>query len=221
MWLEAGVMEDGKYMEPDGLGTPQGGVISPLLSNIYLHSFDKMFQLSGIAGTLVRYADDFGILLWRNGKKALRQVEQMLGRLGLEMHSEKTRVVRAEDGFDFLGVHFRLCPVRKIGSKLKKSCFLWPSDRSLKRVKERIRGVIGRWYGLSLEELISDLNPVIRGWNNYHIATNPVRKRLIKLNAFVRERLRIFLKRKYSDQSRGTWRVHDNLIVRLGLCQFG
>jgi hypothetical protein len=69
--------------------------------------------------------------------------------------------------------------------------------------------------------LVVELSPVIRGWNNYHKAARPVLKRLKKLNAFVRERLRIFLKRKYSDQSRGTWRVHNNLVVRLGLYQFG
>ena len=221
MWLEAGVMEDGKYIKTDGLGTPQGGVISPLLSNIYLHSFDKMFQMSGIPGTLVRYADDFVILLWRNGKKVVRQVEQMLGRLGLKLHPDKTRVVRAEDGFDFLGIHFRLYPVRKKNARLKKCCALWPSDRSIKRIKQRIRELIGRRYGLSLEQLIIELTPVIRGWNNYHKAVRPVLKRLRKLNAFVRERIRIFLKRKYSDQSKGTWRVHNNLIVRLGLYQFG
>jgi RNA-directed DNA polymerase len=221
MWLEAGVMEEGKYIKADGLGTPQGGVISPLLSNIYLHSFDKMFQLSGIPGTLVRYADDFVILLWRNGKRVLKQVEHMLGRLGLKLHPEKTRVVRAEDGFDFLGIHFRLCPVRKKNARLKKCCALWPSDRSITRIKQRIRGLIGRRYGLSLEQLISELTPVIRGWNNYHKAVRPVLKRFRKLNAFVRERIRIFLKRKYSDQSKGTWRVHNNLIVRLGLYQFG
>jgi len=221
MWLEAGVMEDGKYIEPNGLGTPQGGVISPLLSNIYLHSFDKMFQMSGIPGTLVRYADDFVILLWHDGKKIIKQVEQMLGRLGLKLHPDKTSVVKAKDGFDFLGVHFRLCPVRKKNSKLKKYCAVWPSDRSIGRIKQRIREVVGRRYSLSLEELIKELTPVIRGWNNYHKATRPVLKRLRKLNAFVRERLRIFLKRKYSDQSRGTWRVHNNLVVRLGLYQFG
>ena len=221
MWLAAGVMEDGKYIETNGLGTPQGGVISPLLSNIYLHSFDKMFQTSGIPGTLVRYCDDFVILLWRNGKKVMGQVERMLGRLGLKLHPDKTRVVKAKDGFDFLGVHFRLCPVRKKNSKLKKFCALWPSDRSLERIKRRISEVIGRRYGLTLEKLVDELTPVIRGWNNYHKAVNPVRKRLSKLNAFVRERIRIFLKRKYSDQSRGTWRVHNNLVVRLGLSQFG
>ena len=221
MWLEAGVMEEGRYIETNGLGTPQGGVISPMLSNIYLHSFDKMFQMSGISGTLVRYCDDFVILLWRNGKEAMKQVEQMLGRLGLKLHPDKTRVVKAKDGFDFLGVYFRLCPVRKKNSKLKQSCLIWPSERSMGRIKQRVREVVGRRYSLSLEELIKELTPVIRGWNNYHKATRPVRKRQRKLNGFVRERLRIFLKRKYSDQSRGTWRVHNNLLVRLGLYQFG
>jgi len=221
MWLEAGVMEEGKYIEANGLGTPQGGVISPLLSNIYLHSFDKMFQMSGIPGTLVRYADDFVILLWRNGKVVRKQVEQMLGRLGLKLHLDKTRVVKAKDGFDFLGVHFRLCPVRKKNSKLKQFCAIWPSERSMGRIKQRVREVVRRRYSLSLEEVIKELTRVIRGCNNYHQATRPVLKQLRKLNAFVRERLRIFLKRKYSDQSRGTWRVHNNLLVRLGLYQFG
>jgi group II intron reverse transcriptase/maturase len=221
MWLEAGVMEDGKYIETNGLGTPQGGVISPLLSNIYLHSFDKMFQLSGIPGTLVRYADDFVILLWRNGRKVLRQIEKMLGRLGLKLHPEKTRVVSAEDGFDFLGIHFRLCPVRMKNAKTKKYCALWPSDRSVKRIKERVRNVVGRRYSLSLEELIEELNPVIRGWNNYHKRARAARKRIYKLNGFVRERIRIFLKRKYSDQSRARRRAPYSLTVRLGLYQFG
>jgi len=221
MWLEAGVMDEGKYIETDGLGTPQGGVISPLLSNIYLHSFDKMFQLSGIPGTLVRYADDLVILLRRNGKEVVRQVERMLGRLGLKLHPEKTRVAKAEDGFDFLGIHFQLCPVRMNNGKKQNYCAIWPADRSMKRIKERVKKVIGRRYSLSLEEMIEALNPVLRGWDNYQRRAKSARKRVRKLNGFVRDRLRIFLKRKYSDQSRGTRRVHDNLPVRLGLYQFG
>jgi RNA-directed DNA polymerase len=221
MWLEAGVMEEGRYIETNGLGTPQGGVISPLLSNIYLHSFDKMFQRSAIPGILVRYCDDFVILLWRNGKEVVNQVEQMLKRLGLNLHPDKTRVVRAEDGFDFLGVHFRRCPVHTEKGKTKQYCALWPSDRSMKRIKQRVRHVIGKRYHLSLEELIEELNPVIRGWDTYHKQARSARKRIRKLNGFIRERIRIFLKRKYSDQSRGTRRVHDNLPVRLGLYQFG
>ena len=220
-WLRTGVMEEGEYIKPDGLGTPQGGVISPLLANIYLHSFDKMFQLSGIPGTLVRYCDDFVILLWRNGERTLERVRRMLSRLGLQLNRKKTRIVRAEDGFDFLGVHFRLCVTSRKDAKVRRFCSAWPSNRSMKRIKQRIRDVIGRRYYLSLEEMIMDLNPVIRGWNNYHKAVQPDIKRFAKLNAFVRERIRIFLKRKYSDQSRGCRRVHNRLPVRLGLCQFG
>jgi len=219
-WLEAGVMEDGKYFETDGLGTPQGGVISPLLANIYLHSFDKMFQVSGIPGTLVRYCDDFVILLKRDGKLVLNQVKQMLGRLGLELHPDKTEIVHAEKGFDFLGMHFRLRPVRRKGSRLKKSCRIWPSDSSVIRIKQRVREVIGRRYSKALEDMITLLNPVLRGWDNYHKIRGTAPKRRRRLNAFVRERLRIFLKRKYSDQSRGNKRVPSNLPVRLGLYQF-
>jgi len=145
----------------------------------------------------------------------------MLGRLGLKLHPEKTSVVRAEDGFDFLGIHFCLNPVRKRNAKLKMYCALWPLDRTIKRIKERARNVMGRRYGLSLEELIDVLNPVIRGWNNYHIRARSSRKCLYKLNGFVRERIRIFLKRNYSDQSRGTRRGHSGLAVRLGLYQLG
>jgi len=220
-WLRAGVMDAGEYIKPDGLGTPQGGVISPLLSNVYLHAFDKMFQLSGIPGTLVRYADDAVILVRGNGRKVLEQIRRMMGRLGLELHPEKTRVMHAAKGFDFLGVHVRLCRVRKPDAKLRHSCRVWPSDRSIARLKQKVRGVIGRRYGQSLEELIEELTPVLRGWSNYHTAVQPEAKRLRRLNGFVRERLRIFLKRKYSDATRGYRRVSGNRLARLGLFQFG
>lgn len=220
-WLRAGVMDGGSYIKPDGFGTPQGGVISPLLANIYLHSFDKMFQKSGIRGTLVRYADDLVILLTGRGKEVLEKVRRMLARLGLKLHAEKTRIAKARDGFDFLGVHFQLCPVRKREAKLKQSCRLWPSDRSIVRIKQKVRDVIGRRYGHSLEEMIWELNPVIRGWTNYHRRVQSERRRFLRLNAYVRERLRIFLKRKHSDCTRGVKRASGNLFVRLGLYQFG
>jgi RNA-directed DNA polymerase len=220
-WLEAGVMEDSQLTRPDGVGTPQGGVISPLLSNIYLHSFDQMFKESRIKGTLVRYADDFVILLWDKGVEALEKVIQMLGRLRLTIHPDKTRVVNAVKGFDFLGMHFRLGKVRKRGSKLKHNCRVWPSESSYETVKQKIRDKVGRRTNLSLEQMIGALNPLIRGWNNYHMAVSPERKRLLKLNVFTYERLRIFLKRKYTDRTRGYKRVSGNLPVRLGLCQFG
>ena len=221
-WLESGVLEDGKYIETNGVGTPQGGVISPLLANIYLHAFDKMFAQSGIAGTLVRYCDDFVILLRSKGKEVLEKVREMLSRLKLELHPEKTKIVNARKGFDFLGMHFKLSSVHSEKSRLKESCRIWPSKESIARIKEKVRKLIGRRYGTRLEEMIEELNPVIRGWDNYHkIPRGGQRKPRVKLNYFVRERLRIFLKRKYSDETRGEKRVHDGLLVRLGLYQFG
>lgn len=220
-WLKAGVMEQGRYLPSGDMGTPQGGVISPLLANIYLHAFDKMFQIAKIPGTLVRYADDLVILLRRDGAEVLEKVRRMMGRLGLTLHPEKTRVVAARKGFDFLGVHFRLCPVRKPKARIKVSCRLWPSARSVLRIKQRVKEVLGRRYGTSLEELVREINPVLRGWNNYQTTVQPERKRFLKLNSFVRERFRIFLKRKHNDQSRGAWRVHGNRLVRLGLYQLG
>lgn len=219
-WLQAGVMEEGRHIRTSA-GTPQGGVISPLLANIYLHVFDVMFVESGIPGTLVRYADDFVILVHLDGEKVLAKVRGMLGRLGLELHPEKTRIASADEGFDFLGIHLRRTPTKSPKAKMKYVTRLWPSDRSLQRVRGKIKETFGRKYGSSLEEIVGELNPIIRGWNNYHTAIRPVRERLLKLNSYVRERMRIFLKRKYSDETRGSRRVHGEMIARLGLCQFG
>ncbi|MBD3391447.1 MAG: group II intron reverse transcriptase/maturase [Chitinivibrionales bacterium] len=223
-WLRAGVMDAGVYVDSDDVGTPQGGVISPLLCNVYLHTFDKMFAASGIYGKMVRYADDFVVLMRGDARRALRLIRQMLRRLGLEVHPEKTKLVSARKGFDFLSAHFRLRDVRKRGSKLRASCRLWPSDAALVRIKQKIRERIGRRFSLSLEEMIGELNPLIRGWNNYQqyrTGCNVERKRFDYLNHFVWDRLRIFLKRKYSDRSRAGWRLLDNRPVKLGLCQFG
>jgi group II intron reverse transcriptase/maturase len=219
-WLEAGVMINGKVEGTDGIGTPQGGVISPLLANIYLHSFDKMFQQSAIAGTLVRYADDLVILLKRDGVRVLEKVARMLRRLGLELSREKTRIVEAKDGFDFLGVHFRLCDIKKRNAKLDKNCQRWPSDRSMGRIRQKVKDVIGRRYNSSLEEIIRELNPVLRGWHRYHAAVRPVRKRFLALRYFIWNRLRIFLRRKYNDPTQGVWRLRGNRLARLGLYQF-
>ena len=126
-------------------------MISPLLCNVYLHSFDKMFHQSGIDGRLVRYADDFVVLIKGDARRVVRQIRQMLGRLGLETHPDKTRVVSAWHGFDFLSAHFRLRKVRKPGSRLSASCRLWPSDKAV----ERIKGPIGLEIGAETPEEIA------------------------------------------------------------------
>lgn len=163
-WLKTGVLDKGKYEKPDGLGTPQGGVISPLLANIYLHSFDKMFEQSGIKGTLVRYADDVVILVKSKALSVLRKVERMFNRLSLKLHKEKTKVVFANKGFDFLGVHFRRVSSKRKESRLKYYCRLWPSNKSLKALKQKVIKRIGRRYSKSLKGQITQLNPILRGW---------------------------------------------------------
>jgi group II intron reverse transcriptase/maturase len=219
-WLEAGVMENEVYEPPNGTGTPQGGVISPLLANVYLHSLDKMFAESDLTGTWVRYADDIVIAAHGGGQHIYKQLKKMLTRLKLDLSEEKTRVVKAEEGFDFLGVHFKLCAATTPGKKLRKVCRLWPSDRSLKRIREKVRRKIGRRFQMSLEEMIEELNPVLRGWHNYHKAVNPQRKRIVALNYYVWDRLRGFLRRKHNDQTRSSRRLHGGLLAKLGLYQF-
>jgi group II intron reverse transcriptase/maturase len=141
-WLKAGVMEDG-HREETEVGTPQGGVISPLLSNIYLHVLDRIWQRRcAEVGVLVRYADDF-VMLCRTkaqAEEARRRVGLILQHLGVEAHPEKTRLVVLEDGhegFELLG-----CRLKKYRSvRYPGRVFLqrWPSPRSMKRIRARIR----------------------------------------------------------------------------------
>ncbi len=144
--LAAGALKDGEYLKSEGVGTPQGSSISSLLANIYLHAFDKMWEHSKLPGTLIRCCDDFVILLHpkTDSKWILNEIKKMLGRLELDLHPEKTRVTPAQQGFNFLGLHLRLCQVRKAKAKLSHSRRLWPSDQSMQRIKQRIIELIGR-----------------------------------------------------------------------------
>jgi group II intron reverse transcriptase/maturase len=183
-WLEAGVMEDGVVTEMM-TGTPQGGVISPLLSNIYLHVLDDQWtRHSAPLGTLVRYADDFVVVCRtrRECECAEARVRQILARLGLELHPEKTRRVElfdGKEGFDFLGCHLQKRMSGKIWKserKLKYFLHRWPSRRSMKRIRQRVKELTprGRCHA-DLREVIADLNPVLRGWGNYFRTGNAAR----------------------------------------------
>lgn len=215
-WLRVGVMEEGKLTQST-TGTPQGGCISPLLSNIYLHAFDKMWQQWGPKDTkLVRYADDFVILCRRSGHVALRQARRFLERLKLQLNREKTRVVHVSRGFDFLGLTFRWGRTSRAAKWLKYNCYRWPRRKATAALREKIRLKIGRRFSLSLQEVICEINPILRGWYGYFRVAQSERH-FYRLDRFVMNRLRIFVKRKHNDSCRGIRNVSSDLFDRLGL----
>jgi RNA-directed DNA polymerase len=204
-WLEAGVMEDG-IVHKTMVGTPQGGVISPLLSNVYLHVLDLLWtRHSAPLGTLVRYADDFVVICRTRSEceQAEARIGTILGRLGLELHPEKTRQVElfdGKEGFDFLGCQLRKRMSGPIWEKQGRRLYFLqrqPSQRSMQRVRQRVKGLTPRSRcHADLRDVIADLNPVLRGWGNYFRTGNAARC-FIQLDTYVWWRLcRLRLKRK-------------------------
>jgi RNA-directed DNA polymerase len=175
-WLTAGVMEDGVVTNPTS-GTPQGGVISPLLSNIYLSVLDAVWEKRcAHLGVLVRYADDFVVMCRtrRDVDEASIRVRHVLTRLGLELHPDKTRKVDlswGKEGFDFLGCHLRKRMSGPIWAKAGHRVYFlqrWPSVRAMTRVRQRVKELTPRSRcHVDLGALIAQLNPVLRGWGEY------------------------------------------------------
>jgi RNA-directed DNA polymerase len=203
-WLTAGVMEEGQWTRTMA-GTPQGGVISPLLSNIYLHVLDRVWEdRCAHLGTLVRYADDFVVMCDTKAQveEARRRVGLVLTRLGLELHSEKTRTVdlsRGRDGFDFLGCHLRKRMSGPIWERSRQRVYYlqrWPSQRAMVRVRTRVRDLTPRVRcHTDLRLVIADLNPVLRGWGQY-FRTGNAANHFTDLDPYVERRLRgLLLKR--------------------------
>jgi len=203
-WLKAGVMEDGLRAETI-TGTPQGGVISPLLSNIYLHFLDAVWERQcAQIGALVRYADDFVVMCKTAGaaREAERRVGIIFERLKLTLHPGKTRRIDlsfGKEGFDFLGWHVRKRMSGRLKVKGKRIYFLnrWPSAKSMRRVRQKVRGLVGSHRNgvKDVRVLIKDLNPVLRGWGNYFRTGNSADK-FLNVDAYTWERLRDFLLRR-------------------------
>ena len=179
-------MEDGVFSATVS-GTPQGGVISPLLSNIYLHFLDAVWQRRcADVGTLVRYADDF-VVLCRTAKdveEAERRVRLIFERLKLTLHPEKTRRVNLTDGaggFDFLGCHLHMRMSGALWERKRiRRYYLqrWPSTRSMTRVRAKVKDLTSRkrqWVK-DVRVIIGTLNPVLRGWGSYFRTGNAAQK---------------------------------------------
>jgi RNA-directed DNA polymerase len=203
MWLQAGAMVDGA-VERTVAGTPQGGVISPLLSNIYLHVLDTELSARGV-GELVRYADD-GVVLCRSQRQAqaaLDAVGEILTELGLRLHPDKTRIVdlrQGREGFDFLGCHFHArMSGRQWEQRRERRYYLhrWPSQKAMKRLREKIKTRTGR-HRLGVRDIrtvIEELNPILRGWGNYFRTGNAAVK-FGQVDDYVVRKLRTLLIKK-------------------------
>jgi group II intron reverse transcriptase/maturase len=204
-WLEAGVMEEGVVRGTE-LGSPQGGVISPLLANIYLNALDGIWERQcRHLGVLVRYADD-AVVLCRtrvDAEETLRRLGIIMERLSLKLHPDKTRIVElglGKEGFVFLGCHLRIVLSHY---KRREYLFRWPSAKAISSIRGRVRELTDRrrWAGLKdIRQVVEVLNPTLRGWGNYHRTGNAslkfqqvdryVNQRLVRLLPSKRDRRR-------------------------------
>jgi RNA-directed DNA polymerase len=226
MWLRSPVVEeDGQSRKSQGKGVPQGGVISPLLANIYLHAFDRTFyeDAEGPArvakAVLVRFADDLVALARRIGGREEKWIEEKLERgLGLKVNRDKTRIVRMEQEggvLDFLG--FRLRYERDLQGRPWKYLNIQPCKKAVARLREKIRRKTGSGYKQSLTEAVAEVNTILRGWSNYFRYGYP-RKVFRSVNYFVRCRFRRFLRNR-SQRRCKPLRVGESLYA--GLRRYG
>jgi RNA-directed DNA polymerase len=194
-YLGQEVMESAQYWTPER-GTPQGAVISPLLSNIYLDPLDH--RMAQLGYEMVRYADDFVILCrsQSEAQRALVEVEEWTAAAGLQLHSEKTGIVDATQrgGFDFLGYHF-------------ERGLRWPSPRSLRKFQDKIRAKTKRTSGHSLQRTLSALVPLQRGWFEYFKHSHWTI--FEKLDKWIRMRLRSLLRHRQKRKGRSRGQDHN------------
>ena len=209
MWLKAGVMEE-MSVRTATTGTPQGGVISPLLANLYLHWLDQTWDKRKFGervhdAHLVRYADDFVILCKERPDFYLEQARQVLDRLGLTLNAKKTRVLNVEaEPFDFLGHRFTVRPSKKTG---KQNTFYYPSPKAMNSIKKKVREIVQTGQHWELPLLIKErINPLLRGWGNYFKMGNS-RKHFVSIANYTTYILCIMLRKKHKKRSKG-WRDH-------------
>jgi group II intron reverse transcriptase/maturase len=203
-WLKAGVLENGQVITP-ALGSPQGGVISPLLSNVYLNLVDRIWVKRGYQdcrngweGTLVRYADDM-VVLCKNEEAARfykNQLAELLSRMELSLNEEKTQTVRVKEGFNFLGIHHREAK----SWNGRPFSLAMPSAKAMVNIRAKIKDTI-KSQGLqsSLNEVIKTLNPVLRGWSDYFKRTNAARS-FADIDQYALEQLHLWMCRKHASK---------------------
>ncbi len=215
-FLDAGIMEDSEIHSQDK-GTPQGSPLSPLLANIYLDQLDKQWKASSLSARyggdahLIRYADDFLILTTSNPETAKRKLDEIMENIDLTLNTEKTRIIKAEEGFEFLGFRF----VRQYSAWRKKRVTRWfPSPKSELKIREKIFNLTNNraLATTTPEEAKELLIPVLRGWGNY-FAHSLASKVFSDTWSYAQDRIMYMHCRQHNMQS--TWKNRN--IKKLGL----
>jgi group II intron reverse transcriptase/maturase len=220
-FLEAGVMVD-RTWEPTRTGVPQGGVASPLWSNIYLTPFDHAMTEAGYR--LTRFADDFVVICntRREAEAALALAKTFLQeKLGVSLHPEKTRIVHVRDGFEFLGYKIRrgrglrMAAHKRTTKANPLDLYAIPRARSVDRFKDQIRNLTRRKAPVRLSEVIGAINPIIRGWGNYYRKAN-VRKLFHQLDGWIERRLWSFIAKRWRNVAYRKYPTR-RLVTEMGL----
>ena len=207
-WLDSGVLDGEELLDPE-TGTPQGGVISPLLANVYLTALDRAFEGLGSRFRLIRYADDYVVCAptEADARAALALSADVLGGLGLELHPDKTRVVGLDrgEGLDFLGFHHQMVATRRW--KGRRYLQTWPSAKAMKRARGRVRQITSRhMLFVGLEDTVEDLNRFLRGWSGYFRHGNSGHK-FAQLDSYVHLRLARYEMLRHGRRGWG-WTTH-------------
>jgi group II intron reverse transcriptase/maturase len=211
LMLKAGAMEDGRRVS-SATGIPQGGTISPLLSNVYGHVLDALWEKElGHLGTSIRYADDLVILCRtrKDAETAMEWLQRRAAGLHLTLHPGKTRMVYVGDGhegFDFLGFHIRMVMSHRYR---RRYCQRWPSDRAMTSIRQRIKAITAPRCNLTqpVANVVRDLNPVLQGWGQYFRVGNSTRK-FAQIDSYAHERLALFDSKKRQKSGRRWGQVH-------------
>jgi RNA-directed DNA polymerase len=223
-WLRAGVMEDGEIYNSVS-GSPQGGVISPLLSNIYLNYLDTRWERHyKHLGKLIRYCDDFVIIsrTKKEAEHALKAVKYIMGKLELELHPDKTKLVNmwdGKDGFDFLGFHHRRKTSETSKGQKYKETHQFPSQKAMQKMRDNIKVVFANRSTLLLDvqDIIKILNPKIIGMRNYYCLKN-ARVQLNKIDWYIIKKFTLWYNYKTQNRKRyaGISKVRE-IIYKNGL----
>lgn len=212
LFLRAGVME-GKVVKKDDEGTPQGGVISPLLANIYLNQIDKGWKPVSRAARLIRYADDLIIMTRYKAEGYKIGLERMVNRIKLRLKERKTRTVDMNEGsFDFLGYTFM-----RVESKYKRKeiTLYFPSAKAENSIRKRIREITDYRRPIKVGQVVKELTPVVRGWVNYYRLGNSSKK-FGKIKQYTAQKVRKFMNRRKQKSGYG-WKEYSDRFLYEGL----